>query len=85
MADDVQFIYVLTNPAMPGLIKVGITAQTDVDARMRQLYTTGLPVPFECNYACKVENASEAEKSLHFAFGDFRVNPNYHAEEDVAA
>lgn len=76
MANDIQIIYVLTNPAMPGLIKIGITGQADVEARMRQLYTTGVPVPFECNYACKVAEANEAEKALHFAFGDSRVNPN---------
>lgn len=74
--NDVQIIYILTNPAMPGIIKVGITGQSDVEGRMKQLYTTGVPVPFECNYACKVKDASEAEKALHFAFGDSRVNPN---------
>lgn len=61
---------------MPGLIKIGITGQADVESRMKQLYTTGVPVPFECNYACKVKNSSDAEKALHFAFGDSRVNPN---------
>ena len=68
MANDVQIIYILTNPSMPGLIKVGITGQADVESRMKQLYTTGVPVPFECNYACKVKNSSDAEKALHFAF-----------------
>ncbi len=76
LASDHQIIYVLTNPAMPGIIKIGITGQSDVEGRMRQLYTTGVPVPFECNYACKVKDANEAERALHFAFGDTRVNPN---------
>ena len=43
---------------------------------MRELYSTGVPVPFECYYACQVENASAVEKDLHLAFGDLRVNPN---------
>ncbi len=76
VATDIQIIYILTNPSMPGLIKVGVTGQTDVESRMKQLYTTGVPVPFECNYACKVKNSGDAEKALHFAFGDSRVNPN---------
>lgn len=76
MNNEVQIVYVLTNPSMPGLIKIGITAQVDVESRMRQLYTTGVPVPFECHYACRVKAAPEAERALHFAFGDSRVNPN---------
>lgn len=70
-----QLVYVLTNPAMPGLVKIGITSHDDVEKRMEQLYSTGVPVPFECNYACKVKDANEVEKALHFAFGDSRVNP----------
>ncbi len=45
-------VYVLTNPAMPGLTKIGQTTQEDIAARMSQLYSTGVPVPFECRYAC---------------------------------
>lgn len=73
--DAVQIVYVLTNPSMPGLVKIGITSQNDVESRMEQLYTTGVPVPFECNYACKVRDAREVERAIHFAFGDSRVNP----------
>jgi len=47
-------VYLLTNPFMPGLVKIGMTAQEDIDKRMKELYTTGVPVPFECRYACKV-------------------------------
>jgi len=77
MADNgSQIVYVLTNPAMPGLIKIGKTTQLEVDDRMKQLYSTGVPVPFDCAFACQVKDASEVEKSLHFAFGNHRVNPN---------
>ena len=43
---------------------------------MRQLYGTGVPVPFDCAFACQVKDAHEVEKALHFAFGNTRVNPN---------
>lgn len=49
-------VYLLTNPCMPGLVKIGMTTQEDIDKRMRELYTTGVPVPFECQFACKVNN-----------------------------
>ncbi len=71
-----QIVYVLTNPAMPSLVKIGKTTQLEVQDRMKQLYGTGVPVPFDCAFACQVKDASEVEKALHFAFGASRVNPN---------
>jgi hypothetical protein len=71
-----QIVYVLTNPAMPGLVKIGKTTQLEVDMRMKQLYGTGVPVPFDCVYACRVKDASKVEEALHFAFGTTRINPN---------
>lgn len=68
-------IYILTNPIMPGIIKIGKTTQEDVKLRMAQLYSTGVPLPFECEYAAKVNNIDEVERALHTAFGPDRVNP----------
>lgn len=77
MADNgSQIVYVLTNPAMPGLVKIGKTTQVEVEERMKQLYGTGVPVPFDCAFACQVKDATEVEKALHFAFGNGRINPN---------
>lgn len=36
---------------------------------------SGVPVPFECYYACEVQDGQDVEKRLHFAFGDHRINP----------
>lgn len=60
---------------MPGLVKIGRTSTT-VEQRMRELYTTGVPYPFECFIAVRVENADLVEKKIHFAFGDNRVPTN---------
>ena len=43
-----NIVYALTNPAMPGIVKIGMTDKNDVKERMRDLYTTGVPLPFEC-------------------------------------
>lgn len=71
-------VYLLTNPVMPGLVKIGMTAQEDIDKRMKELYTTGVPVPFECKFACKVKTSDclKIEKALHKAFDPQRVNQN---------
>lgn len=70
-----QIVYVLTNPAMPGLVKIGSTAQEEVEGRMKQLFSTGVPVPFDCAFACRVPDAYTVEKALHHAFGNTRINP----------
>lgn len=71
-----QIVYALTNPAIPGLVKIGKTTQADISLRMGQLYSTGVPVPFECVYAVQVDNCTKVEAAFHIAFGPYRINPN---------
>lgn len=49
-----------------------------MDARMRELYSTGVPVPFECQFACRVKktDCAKIEKALHTAFSPQRINAN---------
>jgi hypothetical protein len=68
-------VYVLTNPAMPGIVKIGKTSRGSVDARLNELYSTGVPVPFECAFAGRVSDESKVEKAFHLAFGPYRLNP----------
>jgi hypothetical protein len=70
-----EIVYVLSNPAMPGLLKIGMTDRADLAARMRELYTTGVPLPFDCVYACVVEDNKQVEAAAHQAFAERRVNP----------
>lgn len=67
-------VYVLSNEAMPGLVKIGYTTQP-MEARLRDLYSTGVPLPFKCEYACHTRNIEELEQALHTAFAPDRVNP----------
>ena len=69
-----EIVYLLTNPVFPDLIKIGKT--TNLEERIRSLSShSGVPVPFECYYACEVKDSADTEKRLHLAFGDHRVNP----------
>ena len=44
-------VYVLTNPAMPNMVKIGKTTR-DVELRLADLYSTGVPLPFDkCDYS----------------------------------
>ena len=67
-----DIIYILTNDAMDGFLKIGLTS-TSVEQRMRELDTTGVPLPFTCFHASEVTNGRKTEKLLHDAFKDSRV------------
>jgi hypothetical protein len=67
-------VYVLKNPAMPGLVKIGITTRAEVRIRMTELYTTGVPLPFECSFAGKVKDVKAIESALHIGFDKNRIN-----------
>lgn len=64
-------VYILTNTAMPGFVKIGIT-EGQIETRMRQLDNTSVPLPFECFMARSIEDAVRWERALHEAFGDHR-------------
>ena len=71
-----NIVYALTNAAMPGIVKIGMTDRDDVRRRMSDLYTTGVPLPFDCVVAREIDGreALEIENALHTAFGPNRVN-----------
>lgn len=70
-----DIIYVLTNEAMPGLVKIGLTTDS-VESRLTQLSTaSGVPLPFECYFAAEVQDSGKLEKTLHQLFSESRINP----------
>ncbi len=70
-----EIIYILTNEAMSGYVKIGKTS-TSLEQRVRELNSsTSLPLPFTVFYACSVKDAQFVEHQLHDAFDDNRVNP----------
>ena len=72
-AGNLKVVYILVNPSMPGIVKIGRTTQ-GVRKRMEQLNTTGVAQPYECFYAAFVHDDVEVEKALHECFSEFRVN-----------
>jgi len=86
----IEIIYVLTNEAMPGYVKIGKT-NTSLEQRVAELSrSTSVPLPFTVFYASAVKNAAFVERQLHDAFDNNRVNPrreffNIDPERVVAA
>ena len=46
---------------MPGIVKIGKTAR-GIETRLSELYSTGVPVPFECVFAGTVSDEEKIEK-----------------------
>ncbi len=69
------FVYVLTNDYMPGVVKIGYTAQS-IKERLKELDKTGTPWPFRCHFAIETERYKEIEKLVHEAFAGYRVREN---------
>lgn len=69
-------IYVLTNDAMPSMVKIGRTSGEGVERRVAELSrATGVPLPFKVAVARTVHDARIVERALHIAFSPDRVNP----------
>jgi hypothetical protein len=58
------WVYVITNAAMPGLVKVGFT-MNDPEIRARELNHTGSPHPYIVAYDILVDEPRQIEQSTH--------------------
>jgi len=58
------FVYVITNRAMPGLVKVGRTTRMPED-RARELGGAGVPYPYEVRYALRTSAHRAVEAAAH--------------------
>lgn len=69
-----EWVYILSNPSMPGLLKIGMTKR-DPKIRARELASeTGVPTKFEIEYAVQVTDALAVEQSVHKRLNRYRVN-----------
>jgi hypothetical protein len=74
---ELQTVYILTNPAMPGIVKIGMTRASDAGERIAALgRSSAVPLPFDCVFACNVPDARRVEQALHLAFAPDRINPS---------
>lgn len=59
------YVYVLSNPSMPGLLKIGMT-RFDPSRRVQELSSaTGVPTPFQLVYYREFHNCVAAELEIH--------------------
>lgn len=60
---------------MPGLVKIGKTT-TAPSQRMQELHSTGVPTPFELEFAVEVADCHASERAAHGALNQHRVSVN---------
>lgn len=68
------WVYVLSNPSMPRMYKVGMTTNSP-KARAKEISSaTGVPTPFvvEASFFC--DNPARSEAAIHNSLSDWRVN-----------
>ncbi len=58
------WVYVISNKAMPGLIKVGFSMK-DTEIRANELNHTGTPHPYVVEYDVLVESPRDVEQNIH--------------------
>lgn len=68
------WVYILSNPFMPGLLKVGMTT-TSPEARAKELSAgTGVPASFVVEASYFSEDPRGDESKIHKALSEYRVN-----------
>ena len=67
------WVYVFSNPAMPGILKVGRTSGS-LEKRAAELHGTGIPKKFYIEIAVRVTDCVALEGWLHARFRKHRVN-----------
>jgi hypothetical protein len=70
------YLYLLVNPSMDGLVKIGKT-QRDPKARAKELGSvTGIPTPFLLVFDLAVDDCTRAEQYVHNDLAKYRLSSN---------
>jgi hypothetical protein len=73
------YIYCISNSSMPNILKIGMT-ERHVETRLKEANASDTwrpPTPFKIEFAKKVSNVKDKEKTLHALLEKYtdRVNP----------
>lgn len=67
------YVYILSNPSMPGLLKIGKTIRNG-ESRAIEIYQTGVPEPFKVEHEVFSPHCGKLEHSIHCLMHDVRVS-----------
>ena len=70
------WLYVITSPSLPGLVKLGCTRRLNPTLRVRELSSSSLPEPYHAHCFIFSDDCFELESQIHKYFDKERVNPD---------
>lgn len=70
------WLYVISSPSLPGLVKLGCTRRLNPALRVRELSSSSLPEPFKAHCFVFSDDCFELENNIHKYFDKERVNPD---------
>ena len=71
-----EYVYVLTNPSSPHIVKIGMTTRTP-EERVKEINSaTGVIEEWELHWYIQCGQSMDLEKSVHEYLGEFRVRDN---------
>lgn len=72
------YVYILINPSMPGLLKIGKTTRLPEDRAKEISVATGVATPFIVAYKIEVNDCDAGERYIHsfLELQGYRVNPS---------
>lgn len=74
--DGRNWVYILSNPSMPGLLKIGYTKLDPYERSLQIGRGTGVPQEFEVEWAYRCFNGEEIEGEVHKYLKKYRVTSN---------
>ena len=70
------WLYVISSPSLPGLVKLGCTRRLNPALRVRELSSSSLPEPYHAHCFVFSDDCFELENNVHKYFDKERVNPD---------
>lgn len=74
--EDATWVYVLSNPSMPGMVKIGMTDRNLGERKKELDRHSGVPTPFVIEYGFPCINAGRLEKEIHIYLESQGVRAN---------
>lgn len=70
------YVYCMSNPAMPGMLKIGYTDRSPGERLQEANVTcTWIPLDFSVEFAKHVKDPNKKEQTIHAILAEKRVNP----------
>lgn len=69
-----QWVYILSNPTMPSLVKIGYTKKPPEERAKQISASTGVALPYKVEWAYKCFNGERVEREVHHKLKSKRAN-----------